>query len=270
MKKRAKKLYDEVICPGRSFQERLFIILTWLAEIAVVLALICDFLIGESIQETLSLLAAAIVTPFLIVICVRKKKTDLGALVVAMSIVFILLLTGCTKQKSIETEGESKNLMKETETYEMLFRQHYRQLFHLAITLLHDEAESKDVVSEVFRQMIESGREEGISYLLTAVRNRCLNVMRNRSIQQRIRRRYLLEQTVEGKSAEQLCEEARLLEQTVQKLEPPVCRMIISLHFEEGRTFREIAQRLGTSETTVYKYLRRAMNQLRLHLNNVL
>ena len=158
--------------------------------------------------------------------------------------------------------------MKETETYEMLFRRHYRQLFRLAMTLLHDEAESKDVVSEVFRQMIESGREEGISYLLTAVRNRCLNVMRNRSIQQRIRRRYLLEQTLEGKSAEQLCEEARLLEQTVQKLEPPVCRMIISLHFEEGRTFREIAQRLGTSETTVYKYLRSAMQQLRQHLNN--
>ena len=158
--------------------------------------------------------------------------------------------------------------MKETETLEILFRRHYRQLFRLAMTLLHDEAESKDVVSDVFRQMIESEREEGISYLLTAVRNRCLNVMRNRSIQQRIQRRYLLEQTVEGKSAEQLCEDARLLEQSVQKLEPPVCREIIRLHFEEGRTFREIAQRLGTSETMVYKYLRRAMKQLRQHLNN--
>ena len=157
--------------------------------------------------------------------------------------------------------------MKETKTLEMLFRRHYRQLFRLAMTLLHDEAESKDVVSDVFRQMMESGREEGIGYLLTAVRNRCLNVMRNRSIQQRIQRRYLLEQAVEGKSAEQLCEEARLLEQSVRKLEPPVCREVIRLHFEEGRTFREIAQRLGTSETTVYKYLRSAMKQLRQHLN---
>ena len=93
MKKRAKKLYDEVISPGRSFQERLFIILTWLAEIAVILALICDFLIGESIQEILSLFAASLLTPFVIKISVRKKKTDIGALFVAMSIVFILLPT---------------------------------------------------------------------------------------------------------------------------------------------------------------------------------
>nr|MBP8968189.1 fatty acid-binding protein DegV [Lachnospiraceae bacterium] len=91
MKKLAKKLYDEVISTGRSFQERLFIILTWLAEIAVVLGLICDFIIGESIVETLSLLIAAVLTPFVVIFAVRKNKTDLMALVVAMSIVFILL-----------------------------------------------------------------------------------------------------------------------------------------------------------------------------------
>ncbi|MBR1800073.1 MAG: sigma-70 family RNA polymerase sigma factor [Bacteroidaceae bacterium] len=158
--------------------------------------------------------------------------------------------------------------MTNKETLERLFHGHYRQLFRLAMTLLHDEAESKDVVSEVFARMVESGREEGISYLLAAVRNRCLNVMRNRTIQQRIQRRYLLEQELEGKSAERLCEEARLLQRGIEGLEPPVCRKVIHLHFEEGRTFREIATELGTSETTVYKYLRRAMKQLRQHLNN--
>lgn len=158
--------------------------------------------------------------------------------------------------------------MTNKETLEMLFRGHYRQLFRLAMTLLHDEAESKDVVSEVFARMVESGREESASYLLAAVRNRCLNVMRNRTIQQRIQRRYLLEQELEGKSAERLCEEAQLLQRGIEELEPPVCREVIRLHFEEGRTFREIAAQLGTSETTVYKYLRRAMKQLRQHLNN--
>lgn len=152
----------------------------------------------------------------------------------------------------------------------MLFRQHYRQMFRLAMMLLHDEAESRDVVSEVFAGMVEAGRVEGGSYLLAAVRNRCLNLMRNRSIHQRIQKRYLLEQEVEGKSAERMLEEARLLEQGIAELEPPVCREVIRRHFEEGKTFREIAAELGTSETTVYKYLRRAMKQLREHLNNEL
>ena len=158
--------------------------------------------------------------------------------------------------------------MIDKEALETLFRSHYREMYRLAMTLLHDEAESKDVVAEVFARMAEAGRTEGCGYLLVAVRNRCLNLLRNRSIQQRIQRLYLLDQEVETKSAEQLCEESRLLEQGIGQLEPPVCKQVVRLHFEQGMTFREIALQLGTSETTVYKYLRRAMHQLRQHLNN--
>ena len=158
--------------------------------------------------------------------------------------------------------------MKDKATYEKLFHEHYRPMFRLAMTLLHDEAESKDVVGEVFARMMEAGRTEGRSYLLAAVRNRCLNVMRNRSVQQRIRRLYLLELEGETKSAEQLGREARVLEQGIVQLQPPVCRQVVRLHFEQQKTFREIALLLGTSQTTVYKHLRRAMKQLRQHLNN--
>ena len=44
--------------------------------------------------------------------------------------------------------------------------------------------------------------------------------------------------------------------------------MDIALHQEEGSPVRikEIASRLGVSETTVYKHLRRALNQLRTQL----
>lgn len=153
-------------------------------------------------------------------------------------------------------------------TLEQLFRQHYRPMFRLAMTLLHDEAESKDVVSAVFAKLLDSRPpvDRGKGYLLAAVHHRCLNVMRDRSIRQRIQRLYILEQEVEAKPAERLYEESRLLEQGMERLEPPVCREVIRLHFEEGQTFREIAARLGVSETTVYKYLRRAMEQLRQHL----
>ena len=161
--------------------------------------------------------------------------------------------------------------MTDKTTLEQLFRQHYRTMFRLAITLLHDKAESKDVVSEVFARLMDThppvGEEKG--YLLAAVRNRCLNVIRNRSIRERIQRLYLLEQEVETKSAERLCEEARVLQRGIERLEPPVCREVIMQHFEEGKTFREIAGRLGVSETTVYKYLRRAMEQLRQHLKDL-
>ena len=37
-----------------------------------------------------------------------------------------------------------------------LFQQHYRPMFRLAVMLLHDEAESKDVVHDVFAKLLSS------------------------------------------------------------------------------------------------------------------
>ena len=139
---------------------------------------------------------------------------------------------------------------------ETLFKQHYRQMYRLATILLHDDAESKDIVHDVFAQLlasptIELHEQTAAAFLLISVRNRCLNVIRNRKIQERVQRLYLLDQdTTEG----------------ISQLMPPICREIIELHFRDGLTFREIALRLGVSETTIYKHLRSALLQLREHL----
>ena len=54
-----------------------------------------------------------------------------------------------------------------------------------------------------------------------------------------------------------------MLKVGVNELFPPICREVIRLHFAEGLTFREIALRLDVSETTIYKHLRNALDQLR-------
>ena len=149
---------------------------------------------------------------------------------------------------------------------EKLFRQHYRQMYRLATMLLHDDAESKDVVHDIFAHLLHESqdlREETAEhYLLTSVRNRCLNVIRSRQIQD------LLDLDTTITPTERFEEELKALYKGIDQLEPPVCRDIIMQHFRDGVTFKEIAFRLGVSETTVYKHLRRALNQLRTHLNN--
>ncbi len=42
--------------------------------------------------------------------------------------------------------------MTDQKKLEKLFRQHYRQMYRLATMLLHDDAESKDVVHDIFPQ----------------------------------------------------------------------------------------------------------------------
>ena len=153
-----------------------------------------------------------------------------------------------------------------------LFKQHYRQMYRLATILLHDDAESKDVVHDIFAKLLDDHRDlredTAQSYLLTSVRNRCMNVIRSRQIQERVEHLYLLDLDTTITPTELLEEELKALRIGINLLEPPVCRDIILQHFCDGITFKEIASRLGVSETTVYKHLRRALSQLRTHLKN--
>ena len=155
---------------------------------------------------------------------------------------------------------------------EKLFKQYYRQMYRLATMLLHDDAESKDVVHDIFVHLLRNSQnlreDTAESYLLTSVRNRCLNVIRSRQIQERVEHLYLLDLDTNITPTERLEEELEALYKGIDQLEPPVCRDIIMQHFRDGITFKEIANRLGVSETTVYKHLRRALHQLRTHLNN--
>ena len=160
--------------------------------------------------------------------------------------------------------------MTDQKKLEKLFKQHYRQMYRLATMLLHDDAESKDVVHDIFAHLLRNSQDlredTAESYLLTSVRNRCLNVIRSRQIQERVENLYLLDLDTNITPTERLEEELEALYKGIDQLEPPVCRDIIMQHFRDGITFKEIANCLGVSETTVYKHLRRALNQLRTQL----
>lgn len=156
---------------------------------------------------------------------------------------------------------------------EFLFKQHYRQMYRLAIIFLHDEAESKDVVHDIFAKLLMDfsnlNEETAKTYLLTCVRNQCLNLIRGRKIKERVGRLYLLDLDTTILQTDRFNEELKALNRGIDLLEPPVCKDIILWHFQEGVTFREIAHRLGVSETSVYKHLRRALSQLRTQLQNL-
>ena len=162
-------------------------------------------------------------------------------------------------------------MAKEKQILETLFKRHYRQMYRMAIILLHDDAESKDVVHDVFTQLLAESKElkeeTSEAFLLTCVRNRCMNVIRGRKIQERVQRLYLLDINSTVVPTDLFREEElRLLTEGINQLTPPVHREVIEWHFRDGLTFREIAIRLGVSETTVYKYLRHSLQQLRTHI----
>ena len=143
-------------------------------------------------------------------------------------------------------------------------------MFRLAVMLLHDEEDSRDVVHDIFAKMLDGDirfdEDKAEQFLLSCVRNSCLNLMRGHSRKEKAMRHYLL---ADDDFHEEYETEITALQEGMTKLTPPICREILLLHYRDGLTFKIIAQRLNVSEKTIYKHLRNAINQLRITLNEI-
>lgn len=159
------------------------------------------------------------------------------------------------------------------EEVERLFRENYRRMFLVAVFLLHDEAEGKDVVHDVFETVMRNGielrGETASGYLLSSTRNRCLNRLRSMRIKEKVANEYVIFSNLESVTDEDASEERiATLNAGISHLQPPVRKKIIEMHFRQGLKFREIAAKLGISETAVYNHLRQAMASLRSQLTD--
>ena len=159
-------------------------------------------------------------------------------------------------------------MTEKTRHIELLFKEHYPVMLKLAVMLLHDKEEARDIVHDVFTRLLDGDirfdKDKAEAFLLSCVRNSCLNVMRSRSTREQAMRLYLPDESTEG-----LEERVQALQDGLKDLKPPICRDIVLMHYRDGMTFKEIAAHFGVSETTIYKHLREAMNQLRLTLKQL-
>lgn len=152
---------------------------------------------------------------------------------------------------------------------ERLFRKHYASSLRIATTLLHDKDTARDIVHDVFATFL-SGSKADISeaYLGIAVRNSCLNYIRDLSVRDRIHNLYLLESDridEIGWPGEEIFAE---IADTMSRLPSDQCRKVVELRYRDGMKYHEIADALGISQVAVYKHLRHAVEILRKTLRN--
>lgn len=152
---------------------------------------------------------------------------------------------------------------------EKLFKTHYAQLYQLARALLHDDESSRDIVHDVFTHILYSDIPTAPSagYLITAVRNRCLNRIRDIGTRDRITNLYFLEN--EDYYTEDWPDEATItrIYQIIKEDLTPQCRRVMQLRFVDGLTFAKVAATLGISENAVYKHVRQALVIIRKNLS---
>ena len=155
------------------------------------------------------------------------------------------------------------------EEFENIYRQHYAKMYRLARRLLYDPQESKDVVSEVFARLLRGGvmpdsnKMEG--YLMTAVHNRCRDVLSHKSMRERVEKLYLQE-AIESQTPTMGDDER--IERLMQFIEaelPPLSQEIFRLRFLREMSYEEVAQAAGVSKVTVYNHLSQSVQRIKEH-----
>ena len=157
--------------------------------------------------------------------------------------------------------------MTQEKDIEQLFRRHYEKMYNLARCILSDDDESKDVVSDVFTQILVDNivllpeSEEG--YLMRSVRNRCFNLITHKSVKERVAKALLDDaDVILSEEADERLEQLMLL---IDNLEPLIRKLIFRLRYLQDMSYQEVADKVGVSKVTVFNHLSKAMDWIKEH-----
>ncbi len=159
--------------------------------------------------------------------------------------------------------------------FEQLFRSEYPRMYRAAHILLGDEDEAKDAVQDVFARLWDGETilraESQRTFLLTCVRNRCLNIIAQRQRQQANEAQLAMAsisdetETWFGKSDEEL---TAMVQQYIDQRLTPQTGRIIRMHYDDQQSYKEISGKLGISLSAVNKHIVQGLRKLRQHFNH--
>ena len=148
---------------------------------------------------------------------------------------------------------------------EQLFRQHYAKMYNLARCILSDDDDSKDVVSEVFAQILADDvvlmpeSEEG--FLMRSVRNQCLNLIAHKGVKEKVAK--LLIDDIDVILSDETDERLEQLLLLIDDLKPPIRKQIFRLRYLKEMSYQEVADKMEVSKVTVFNHLSQAMDWIR-------
>ena len=189
----------------------------------------------------------------------------------------------------INLSGESENILTDieenlilyrikkhdTEAFRFLYEYYFTKIVLFAESYLYDEEEARDLVQDLFFHLWDHSEALHVttsikSYLFTSVRNRCLNILRDRKIRDEHNNKLFEAQLFSGTEDVVIDEEIQQRLQEALDSLPDKCREIILLKVVEGKKNKEIANQLNIAETTVKTQVQRAYRMLREKLIPIL
>lgn len=163
-----------------------------------------------------------------------------------------------------------KSILNKT-TFENFHREYVKLFYHFASRYIDDMEVVRDIVQEAFivvwQRMDEFKEKEHIkAFIFKTIRNRCINYLRDRQVEQRNRENLWKLQdkddfrntTIEEEVYDYLCRKIEML--------PPMQQKVLWLHVD-GLSNEEIASELNITVNTVLTHKQRARAILREYLD---
>lgn len=160
-------------------------------------------------------------------------------------------------------------------TYETFFRHNYNDAYQQAFRLLRDEEACKDVVSDAFELLLRfynSGMTERLtaSYLISTVKNKSIDEIRKRHSRDRYAC-YILHHHDSDTGNDLIIQERKKqvdeIMNALDRLTPKTLR-VMKACFVEKKKYREVAEEMGISKSTVKKHVMDALRRLREQFDN--
>ena len=159
--------------------------------------------------------------------------------------------------------------MGDDKAFAFFFRQYYTSLCFFANSILHNEDEAKDLVQDCFIKLWDSQtyneRFETVkSFLYTAVRNKCLDVLRKRKVIKKAELHLIKNTEADFEYFDEIAF-AEMVRQVFERIEelPPNTQKIFKLRYLDGKKYGEIANEINSTPEAVRKQKTRALKILR-------
>lgn len=165
------------------------------------------------------------------------------------------------------------------EDLEILFREHYDQIYRTAYRVTGSPVDAEDVLQTVFLRL---AKREGkldlqpnpAGYLLRSAINASLDIMRGRTRSKSVAIDDVATEQLESsfispETEQQDRELRRLIQEAIGKLGTKAAEMFV-LRYYEGYGNREIAEMLGTSQMVVGVMLHRSRTRLKKEIGQYL
>jgi RNA polymerase sigma-70 factor, ECF subfamily len=156
----------------------------------------------------------------------------------------------------------------------LLFRRYSRAVFRVSWRILRDEAEADDLRQEVFiylserSKLFDPQKGSGASWIMQVTYHRAIDRRRYLGFRQHYSAEEFDEQRMPATAAHPSPEtlDGRAIRDRLRDQLTPVQQQTLELHFFEGYSLREIAERNGQTVGNVRHHYYRALDRLRSHL----